>query len=398
MFGRPMPLVSAVVVVLAFVALIAVSIAGALPQPGSSTDTTITVVGLNCDWNYRVRINPVEASSQTTTLQIRTQPCASPPLPSSGVITVTGLNCDTNYRVRINAVGGSSKTTTLQTRTQPCASPPPPDPPPPNPSPPQEPGPIQGQGYAQVFADDFTTLNRNVWCPRQWWEDPAPAGSQAIVNGELRLRRARAVGNYANTTMTTEPCGQANPRSFQYGYFEARMRYETVRGNGPAFWLLSTRHQQHAAGPGWNPNTPNPFCVNNGLPIAQCWASELDVFEGFGNIIYGGTRQDDFFSGALHRNTSGWYGQADQVRSAQRGTGLEMEQYYVYAARWTASQVCWYIDGQQQGCVAPFDSTPQPMHLLLYNWNTPWETENMPSSTTEPELDAFVDWVRVWQQ
>ena len=48
--------------------------------------------------------------------------------------------------------------------------------------------------------------------------------------------------------------------------------------------------------------------------------------------------------------------------------------------------------------MAPFDSTPQPMHLLLYNWNTPWETENMPSSTTEPELDAFVDWVRVWQQ
>ena len=38
------------------------------------------------------------------------------------------------------------------------------------------------------------------------------------------------------------------------------------------------------------------------------------------------------------------------------------------------------------------------MHLLLYNWNTGWEDENMPTSTTENELDVFVDWVRVWQQ
>lgn len=48
--------------------------------------------------------------------------------------------------------------------------------------------------------------------------------------------------------------------------------------------------------------------------------------------------------------------------------------------------------------MAPFDSTQQPMHLLLYNWNTGWEDENVPNASTEAELDAFVDWVRVWQQ
>ena len=55
-----------------------------------------------------------------------------------------------------------------------------------------------------------------------------------------------------------------------------------------------------------------------------------------------------------------------------------MDQYHTYAARWTTSQVCYYIDDQQQGCVAAFDSTDQPMHLLLYNWNTDWESENVP--------------------
>ena len=75
-----------------------------------------------------------------------------------------------------------------------------------------------------------------------------------------------------------------------------------------------------------------------------------------------------------------------------------MEQYHTYAAKWTISQICFYIDGQQQGCVNTFDSTNQPMHLLFYNWNTEWEDENMPNADTPDQLDVSVDWVRVWQQ
>ena len=254
------------------------------------------------------------------------------------------------------------------------------------------PGPIVGQGYQRVFAHEFSTLDRSTWCGNQWWESNPPVGSQTVLNGELRLRRERSTG-FANTTMTTEPCGQANPKSFKQGYFEARMRYETVRGNGPAFWLLTTRHATNTSWP-----EINPVCAQQGLPRAECLSSELDVFEGFGNIQYGGTRQDDWFSGALHRNTSGFYGEPDWVRSVTRGTGLEMEQYHTYAAKWTMSQVCWYIDDVQQGCVPTFDSTNQPMHLLLYNWATSWEDENMPTSSTPDTLDVWVDWVRVWQQ
>jgi chitodextrinase len=261
----------------------------------------------------------------------------------------------------------------------------PPTPPPPPPPAGDEPAPIAGQGYAKVFEDDFSTLNRGVWCNKQWYEGQPPAGSQEVVNGELRLRRSRT-SNYANTTVSTEPCGQASPKSFKQGYFEAQIRYETAHGNGPAFWLLSTTHAT-------NPNFPNPAC-----PGPECLTSELDVFEGFGRIQYGGAREDDFFSGALHRNTAGFYGQPDDMRFVQKGTGLELSQHHTYAARWTATDVCWYLDGALLGCRAAFDSTNQPMHLLLYNWTTDWETENVPNSGTEPELDVFVDWVRVWQK
>ena len=386
MFGRPMPLVSVVVVVLAFVALIAVSIAGAVPQPGGSTDTTITVVGLNCDTNYRIRINPVGASSQTTTLQIRTQPCASPPLPSSGVITVTGLNCDTNYRVRINAVGGSSKTTTLQIRTQPCASPPPPDPPPPDPSPPQEPGPIAGQGYTRVFADEFDVLNRGVWCNRQWWEKAPPAGTQYAADSILHVVTRRTDG-YQNSTISSEPCGQSSPKSFKQGYFEARMRWTAGNGSSPAFWLFSTRH---ATNPVW-PNI-NPVCAEQGLPRAECLTAELDVFEGQGH-------QPTTYIGTLHRNTSGFYGAPNSFCQGvpTRDIGVNMTTgFHTYAARWTANDVRWYLDEHLLGSCPTYDSTNQPMHLLFYQWPQSWTKD--PDASSPNELHTEVDWVRVWQQ
>jgi hypothetical protein len=279
------------------------------------------------------------------------------------------------------------------------SSPPPPDPEPtPCPSTP-EPGPVAGQGYTLRFSDCFGTLSRSVWCSNQWWEPTPPPGTQYVENGALHLVRRRSDG-YRNVTVSTEPCGQANPESFRYGYMEARMRYDTVRGNGPAFWLLSTRHAEN--GDGVPPdNWPNSSAACGGAgepPVAECLSSELDVFEGFGNIQYGGTRTDDFFSGTLHRNSCQCYGQGNQSRFVQHGTGLDLSQWHVYAALWTDSTVSWYIDGEFQGSVATFDSTRQPMHLLLYNWNTDWESENMPNAGTPDQLDVSVDWVRVWQQ
>jgi Glycosyl hydrolases family 16 len=271
------------------------------------------------------------------------------------------------------------------------SSPPPPDPEPTPCAPTPEPGPVAGQGYTLRFSDCFGTLSRSVWCSNQWWEPTPPPDTQYVAGGALHLVRRRSDG-YVNVTVSTEPCGQANPKSFQYGYMEARMRYDTVRGNGPAFWMLSTRHAT-------NPNFPNihPDCAG-AAPDAPCLTSELDIFEGFGNIQYGGSRTDDFFSGALHRNTGEFYGQPNQFRFVQRGTGLDLSQWHTYAALWTDSTVSYYIDGQVQGSVNTFDSTRQPMHLLLYNWNTEWEGENMPNASTPDQLDVSVDWVRVWQQ
>jgi hypothetical protein len=278
-------------------------------------------------------------------------------------------------------------------------SPPPPDPEPTPCEPTPVPGPVVGQGYALRFSDCFGTLSRSVWCWNQWWEPRPPLGTQYVADGVLHLVRRRSDG-YPNVTVSTEPCGQAHPQSFQYGYMEARIRYDTVRGNGPAFWLLSTRHATNPDFANPEPYETNPYCEQHGLPIAECWSSELDVFEGFGRINVGDPSDpvNDFFSGTLHRNSAEYYDQPNESRFVQRRTGLDLSQWHVYAALWTDLTISYYIDGQLQGSVSTYDSTRQPMHLLLYNWNTPWENENMPNANTLDRLDVSVDWVRVWQQ
>ena len=238
-----------------------------------------------------------------------------------------------------------------------------------------------------MFADEFDTLDRSVWCPRQWYEGPSPAGSQTVANGELRLRRARTAGNYQNTSMTTEPCNQANSRSFKQGYMEARIRYEVTQGNGPAFWMLSTRH---ATNPDWP--AVNSFCVQGGLPVAECYSGEIDVFEGYG--VYATAH-----TSTIHRNSCGCYGVGNTHRQVSwQHTGQDLSQHHVYSLLWTQNEVRAYLDEQLMGTVAAFDSLNQPMHLILSNWNTPWEPTNLPNLSTEPELDVFVDWVRVWQK
>jgi hypothetical protein len=140
------------------------------------------------------------------------------------------------------------------------SSPPPPDPRPFPCRPSSKPRPIAGQGYALRFSDCLTTLSQRVWCRNQCWEPRPQLGTQYVKDGVLHLVRRRSDG-YANLTVSSERCGQANPKSFKYGYMEARMRYDTVRGNGPAFWLLSTRN---APNPAWA--EIEPVCARLGSP------------------------------------------------------------------------------------------------------------------------------------
>ena len=76
---------------------------------------------------------------------------------------------------------------------------------------------------------------------------------------------------------------------------------------------------------------------------------------------------------------------------------MDLSGWHVYAARWTGTDVTWYLDGRRIMSAPVYESTDQPMHLLFYNWRTPWESGNETGPSTPDQLDTEVDWVHVWE-
>ena len=229
------------------------------------------------------------------------------------------------------------------------------------------PTPIAGQGYSLVYDDEFNSFNTSNWTDHIWYENSPPAGAVTTSNGNLVLTSSRANG-FPEVNVSSR--GQ---RTWTEGYFEASFDWNGVQGSWPAFWLFS----EHWADSGACP----PY------------ASELDVFEGQG-------LNPNQFWGTLHRNTGGGCGLADQ----QNGNNFFPQSsdiadgFHTYAALWTNTQVCWYLDNRQLGCTPDYDSTDQPMFLILtQSSGGDFDGSNAITGST-PDLVNKFDWVRVWQK
>jgi beta-glucanase (GH16 family) len=242
------------------------------------------------------------------------------------------------------------------------------------------PAPIAGKGYRLVFNDDFNSFRTRVWTRRIWYDGAAPRHSIYARKGVLHLVSRRSQGNYHYITVTT-----LKSHSFRRGFFEARMRWTRGQGAWPGFWLLSTRH---ARNPAW-PNI-NPFCANHGLLRALCYSAELDVFEGQGN-------EPRVFYGTLHRNSSGDYGVGDRQNSNNYHPQAKnlTTHFHRYGVLWTRHKLTWYLDGRRLMSTSPYDSTDQPMFLLLQMWDGGWNGDT--NSSTPNSIQTRVDWVHVWQ-
>ena len=252
------------------------------------------------------------------------------------------------------------------------------DPPPPPPPPFGEPAAIAGQGYRQAFRDDFdgTSLG-STWTPKEFWEDDPRPGAVAVSDGTVKIRNAWPY--YDDQSITTGPYSFGDPvkNAWEFGYFEARMKFTDAKGSWPAFWLISSAH---ATWPNW------PSCPESDLNF------ELDIME------YQGDEPTQFY-GTEHRNTGDLCGTQDATRSAFTKPGKLAGTWHTFAVKWTASDLTWYVDGVQQGSPQPlFDSGDQLMYLALTMQACGWDSSNACDSTTPAVLETEVDYVDVWQK
>jgi chitodextrinase/beta-glucanase (GH16 family) len=285
--------------------------------------------------------------------------------------TFSGLACGTGFTLAVDAydaAGNRSGKATLTASTSACQPPPPP--------PGNEPGPIAGQGYRKVFGDEFAGLDRSVWDDHIWYDEvPHPnwLNFQTVHDGELDLvsRANDLFGGctrlcYPMNTVTTLSSG----KSFQYGYFEARMRWTKGAGAWPGFWLLST---------GW---AKTGSCSTP--------AGELDIFEGQGT-------EPNVFYGTIHRDSANRCGGDQQNGNNYQPVGADLTAgFHTYAALWTPTQVTWYLDDKQLHSAPTYSTDNQPMFLMLQMWSGGWTSD--PNTTTPADLHTEVDWVRVWQK
>jgi hypothetical protein len=250
------------------------------------------------------------------------------------------------------------------------------------------PAPIAGGGYELVYHDEFDgdTLS-GIWATAPFGGSLPPT----VGDGVMTIRATAANDYQWAYVASTGPRIDTEPsypfaQSWRFGYFEARLRFTDDAWAWPAFWLFSMAKTE--AWPGEDCSLLN---------------AEWDIMEnGIGNRDGSGGRPASRSTFAvLHRNTTdntedGYCGIADEMRMFSTDfTDVDLSDWHTWAGRWTAGGLCTYLDDQLLGCVAPYDSTPQRMHIvftMLYLNACVRCPAVRPNS-----LEMQVDWVRVWQ-
>lgn len=247
------------------------------------------------------------------------------------------------------------------------------------------PAPISDRSYELVFRDNFdgNTLS-GIWVTAPFGGSLPPT----VGNGVMTLRATAANGYQWAYVASTGPRSDTEPsypwaQSWQNGYFEARIRFTGNDWAWPAFWMFSMAKTE--AWPGEN-----------------CWVlnAEWDIMEGgIGNPDGQWPASRAAYS-VLHRNTTdntddGYCGLADEQRKFRSTvTNLDLSGWHTWAGHWTAGELCTYLDDWPLGCLEPYDSTPQRMHLVF---TMQYLHECVDCGTRPSALEMQVDWVRVWQ-
>jgi beta-glucanase (GH16 family) len=234
--------------------------------------------------------------------------------------------------------------------------------------------PAQAAGYKLVFKDDFDSLSLNrsqqapfdnsTWFQGFPWDLGSNPGTFDITASVLTINSKAGGGTQLNSISRDNKFG----RAWTYGYFEARLKWNIIDGNFPAFWLFSS---EHAVGGDYE----------NGI---QHWC-EIDIFEGQG-------LDPHTFYGTIHD----WVNfNNNQNGNNQYPVPGDMNEFHTYGVLWTSSLVTWYYDDKPvMSAPVPEICTRQKLEMIIGSQRGGWS--NSPNTTGD--MKTVVDWVHVFQK
>ena len=238
-----------------------------------------------------------------------------------------------------------------------------------------EPPAIAGEGYEVKFFDSFNTLDRTVWSNGIWYEPQDPAGSQYVQDGVLHLDSKRSDG-YAQIQATTR-----NTYAVQEGYIECRGRFNSGRGGWQGCWMLSQNWSNSA------PTNCEPNLLSSEIDILE--AQAVDPFYWIGAVHRHSGKHVNFCGGDAQNDFNAFRSETTRLADA----------WHTWAAKWTASQVCWYVDDRLSHCAPTYDTfANNPQFLILQSGSDGWRSDNQIAADSPDVLKLETNWVRVWQK
>jgi hypothetical protein len=242
--------------------------------------------------------------------------------------------------------------------------------------------PPQAKGYKLVFSDDFDTLDLGAggnrthsWYSGVWFSPRDTVPGNVSASGSVLSLIWTHTHAESDASITTLSRDKQHFKAWRYGYFEARMRWDVVKGAWPAFWLIPV---QDATGQD----------IYNGKKRS----GEIDVFEGQGD-------RPHTYYGTVHEWIDSHTDHASRNNAFELPETADMSQFHVYGLLWTPGKVSWYFDNR----LLHSEETPaicdiQDFFMVLtMQEGVNWKNNDL-SGVTSSRMTLNVDWVRVWQK
>ncbi len=232
-------------------------------------------------------------------------------------------------------------------------------------------------GYSLVFSDDFdqSGLDEAKWKIR--YEDGkaylAGFTSDASVvqpsDGFLHLVTTYDQDNDKFLT------GMVRSKDeFQYGYYGARIRFQSLQGHHGAFWLQSSKFGEY-------PDDP----AKSG--------AEIDIVEFFGNRR---TEEDTQHNVYWNKYESPNKKHVGEETSFRNENDVELsDDFHIFSLLWTADEYVFFIDGVETWRTSEGVSQ-QPEYIVLSLVTADWEQKALQKNKSQLPNEMLVDCVRVY--
>ena len=228
-------------------------------------------------------------------------------------------------------------------------------------------------GFELIFADEFDEpgLNLDVWSHR-YTNRAYLAGyntPNAIVqpgDGRLHLTTRDVDGRFLTGMIQSV-------EAFQYGYFEASIRFQVLQGHHGAFWLQSPLYGRYLDDPGQS-------------------GAEIDIIEFFGEGRSAEDAQHNVYWNAYNSDALEQRGQGLYYRE-NHGEELSTD-FHRFGLLWTSAEYIFIIDGVETWRMDE-GLSHRPQNIVLSLVTSAWENDRLDTALLPDTM--LVDYVRVFR-